>query len=73
METLHTLCGQIAGRSFCALGDAAATPYPGAMKYFANEFTAATHTSADEQFDPIKSYVFAGAVSAGAVTTGAST
>jgi hypothetical protein len=43
------------------------------MKYFANEFTAATHTSADEQFDPIKSYVFAGAVSAGAVSTGAST
>ena len=61
METLTTLCGQIAGRSFCALGDAAATPYPAAMKYFSHEFTAATHTSADEQFDPIASYVFSGA------------
>jgi NADH-quinone oxidoreductase subunit F len=61
METLNTLCGQIAGRSFCALGDAAATPYPAAIKYFSDEFTAATHTSADAQFDPVASYVFAGA------------
>ena len=61
METLTSLCSQIAGRSFCALGDAAATPYPAAMKYFRDEFVAATHTSADEQFDPVASYVFAGA------------
>jgi NADH-quinone oxidoreductase subunit F len=62
VETLVQLCGQISGRSFCALGDAAATPYPAALKYFRDEFVAATHTSADEQFDPVASYVFAGAV-----------
>ena len=62
VETLVSLCGQIAGRSFCALGDAAATPYPAALKYFRDEFIAATTTSADEQFDPVASYVFAGAV-----------
>jgi NADH-quinone oxidoreductase subunit F len=62
VETLVGLCGQIAGRSFCALGDAAATPYPAALKYFREEFLAATTTSADAQFDPVASYVFAGAV-----------
>ncbi len=62
VETLVELCGQIMGRSFCALGDAAATPYPAALKYFRDEFVAATTTSADDQFDPVASYVFAGAV-----------
>ncbi|MEY4136791.1 MAG: hypothetical protein RL205_919 [Actinomycetota bacterium] len=62
VDTLVSLCGQIAGRSFCALGDAASTPYPAALKYFREEFLAATTTSADEQFDPVASYVFAGAV-----------
>ena len=62
VDTLVGLCGQIMGRSFCALGDAAATPYPAALKYFREEFMAATTTSADEQFDPVASYVFAGAV-----------
>jgi NADH-quinone oxidoreductase subunit F len=62
VETLVQLCGQISGRSFCALGDAAATPYPSALKYFRDEFLAATTTSADEQFDPVASYVFAGVV-----------
>jgi NADH-quinone oxidoreductase subunit F len=62
VETLVEVCGQIMGRSFCALGDAAATPYPSALKYFREEFLAATTTSADEQFDPVASYVFAGAV-----------
>ena len=62
VDTLVGLCGQILGRSFCALGDAAATPYPAALKYFRDEFLAATTTSADEQFDPVASYVFAGAV-----------
>jgi NADH-quinone oxidoreductase subunit F len=61
METLTDLCGQIAGRSFCALGDAAATPYPSAMKFFRDEFVAATTTPVDEQFDPVASYVFSGA------------
>ena len=62
VETLVGLCGQIAGRSFCALGDAAATPYPAALKYFRDEFIESTTTSADAQFDPVASYVFAGAV-----------
>ncbi len=61
METLVDLCGQIAGRSFCALGDAAATPYPAAIKYFRDEFVAATTTPVDDQFDPAASYVFSGA------------
>jgi len=65
LDTIADLCGQIAGRSFCALGDAAATPYPSAMKYFRDEFVAATHTPVDETFDPVASYVFAG-VGAGA-------
>ncbi|HAN70001.1 MAG TPA: NADH-quinone oxidoreductase subunit F [Actinobacteria bacterium] len=61
MGTLVDLCGQIAGRSFCALGDAAATPYPAALKYFRDEFVAATTTAVDDQFDPAASYVFSGA------------
>jgi NADH-quinone oxidoreductase subunit F len=65
LDTIADLCGQIAGRSFCALGDAAATPYPAAMKYFRDEFLTATHTPVDESFDPVASYVFAG-VGAGA-------
>ena len=62
MDTLVTLCGQIAGRSFCALGDAAATPYPAALKFFRQEFNDATHTPVDDSFDPVASYVFAPAV-----------
>jgi NADH-quinone oxidoreductase subunit F len=62
VDTLVGLCGQIAGRSFCALGDAAATPYPAALKYFRGEFEAATTTPVDEAFDPVASYVFTGAV-----------
>ena len=61
METLVDLCDQIAGRSFCALGDAAATPYPSALKYFRDEFVAATTTPVDAQFDPASAYVFSGA------------
>ncbi|MDO9486531.1 MAG: NADH-quinone oxidoreductase subunit NuoF [Actinomycetota bacterium] len=62
LEVLVSACNQIAGRSFCALGDAAATPFPAALKYFRDEFMAATQTPVDEQFDPVASYVFAGAV-----------
>lgn len=62
VDTLVGLCGQIAGRSFCALGDAAATPYPAALKYFREEFEAATTMPVDETFDPVASYVFTGAV-----------
>lgn len=62
LDIINSACGQILGRSFCALGDAASTPYPGAMKYFRDEFVAATTTPVDETFDPVASYVFAGVV-----------
>jgi NADH-quinone oxidoreductase subunit F len=58
MDLLVEVCGNIAGRSFCALGDAAATPYPAALKYFRDEFEAATHTPVDQAFPPAASYVF---------------
>lgn len=38
LETLLDTSSNIAGRSFCALGDAAATPIPSAMKHFREEF-----------------------------------
>ena len=49
---LEEICGQILGRSFCALGDAAATPFPAALKHFPEEFLTGTHTAADAAFDP---------------------
>lgn len=58
LAKLEDLCAQILGRSFCPLGDAAATPYPGALKYFRNEFEAGTHTPSAELFDPQASVVF---------------
>lgn len=58
LTLLEELCGQILGRSFCALGDAAATPYPPALKLFPDEFAAGTHTPASELFDPIAATVF---------------
>jgi NADH-quinone oxidoreductase subunit F len=58
MDLLNELCAQIMGRSFCALGDAAATPYPAAVALFRDEFEQATRTPVDEQFDPTRSYVF---------------
>ncbi|MCX6460329.1 MAG: NADH-quinone oxidoreductase subunit NuoF [Actinobacteria bacterium] len=61
LQIIDDICHQIAGRSFCALGDAAATPFPGAMKYFRDEFVAGTHTSADDAFNPVASTVLAGA------------
>ena len=51
---------QIMGRSFCALGDAAATPYPSAIKYFRSEFEAGTRTPVHEDFPPAASNVFSG-------------
>jgi len=52
VDGLVELCDQILGRSFCALGDAAATPYPGALKYFRNEFEDAQTRPVDDAFDP---------------------
>ena len=62
LTVIDDICGQIAGRSFCALGDAAATPVPAAMKYFRDEFVAGTHTAADDAFNPVASTVLTGAV-----------
>jgi NADH-quinone oxidoreductase subunit F len=61
LDKLIDICEQIAGRSFCALGDAAATPFPAALKYFRDEFIQATSTPANVSFDPVASTVFAGA------------
>nr|MCU0299655.1 NADH-quinone oxidoreductase subunit F [Candidatus Nanopelagicales bacterium] len=58
LQILDDVCGQILGRSFCALGDAAATPFPAAMKYFADEFEAGTSTPSSAAFDPAASTVF---------------
>ncbi len=60
LATLEDLCAQMLGRSFCALGDAAATPYPTALNLFHSEFEAGTHTAADDLFDPASSVVFSG-------------
>lgn len=60
IATINDVSEQIAGRSFCALGDAAATPFPGAIKYFADEIAQGTHTSASELYDPVAATLFAG-------------
>ena len=56
---LEEICANILGRSFCALGDAAATPFPAALKHFRGEFLAGTHTAADAAFDPVAATVLA--------------
>jgi NADH-quinone oxidoreductase subunit F len=58
LEKIDELCQQIMGRSFCALGDAAATPFPGAMKHFRTEFEAGVRTAADIAFDPAATTIF---------------
>ena len=52
IEGLVELSNHILGRSFCALGDAAATPYEPALKAFRSEFEAARHQPVDEAFPP---------------------
>ncbi len=59
LAMLGEVCGQILGRSFCALGDAAATPFPAALKHFPEEFLAGTHTAAHVAFDPVAATAFA--------------
>ena len=60
MDLLNEVCGHIMGRSFCALGDAAATPFPAAVKYFRDEFQTATTVPVDVSFPPSAGYVFEG-------------
>jgi len=57
---INDVSEQIAGRSFCALGDAAATPFPGAIRYFADEIALGTHTAAKDLFDPVQATLFSG-------------
>jgi NADH-quinone oxidoreductase subunit F len=38
LDLLLNLCGNIAGRTICALGDAAAWPVQGMLKHYRNEF-----------------------------------
>ncbi len=52
IEDLVEICNQIMGRSFCALGDAAATPYAPSLALFRSEWEAALTQPADEAFDP---------------------
>ena len=60
ISRINEISAQIAGRSFCALGDAAATPFPGAIKYFSDEILLGTRTPARQLFDPVAATVFAG-------------
>ncbi|VEI13703.1 NADH-quinone oxidoreductase subunit NuoF [Trueperella bialowiezensis] len=59
IELLDEIAGNIAGRSFCALGDAAATPVRSAISLFRHEFEACMGTPVREQFPIEKSALFA--------------
>lgn len=50
IDLLLDVAGNIEGRSFCALGDAAATPVKSGIKYFREEFEQGLHTPAWELF-----------------------
>jgi NADH-quinone oxidoreductase subunit F len=59
VDLLLDVSSNIFGRSFCALGDAAATPVSSAIKHFRSEFEAGMHTPAWELFPYAASAVFA--------------
>ncbi len=59
IELLVELCGNILGRSFCALGDGATSPITSAIQHFRDEFEAGMHTPSAELFPPIASTLFA--------------
>ncbi|RRD29508.1 NADH-quinone oxidoreductase subunit NuoF [Actinomyces bowdenii] len=58
VEKLEDIAGNIAGRSFCALGDAAATPVLTGIQRFRAEFEAGCTTPADELFPYAASSIF---------------
>lgn len=58
LELLDDVAGNILGRSFCALGDAAATPVVSALKLFREEFEAGLTTPAWELFPYERSTIF---------------
>lgn len=59
IELLQELCGNILGRSFCALGDGATSPITSAIQHFRDEFEAGMHTPSSELFPPVASTLFA--------------
>ncbi|WP_116114555.1 NADH-quinone oxidoreductase subunit NuoF [Austwickia chelonae] len=59
VDKLLDVAGQILGRSFCALGDAAATPVQSGIKHFREEFEQGYHTPAHVLFPPEASTLFA--------------
>ncbi len=59
LQALSDIAGNILGRSFCALGDAAATPIQSGLRYFREEFEAGCHTPARELFPPHRSVLHA--------------
>lgn len=58
VDLLYDIAGNIAGRSFCALGDAAATPVRSGIEKFREEFEAGYTTPWWEAFPPAASEVF---------------
>lgn len=58
IELIYEIAGNIVGRSFCALGDAAATPVRSAIDLFRSEFEAGMTTPAAELFPVAKSALF---------------
>ncbi|GAA1740761.1 NADH-quinone oxidoreductase subunit NuoF [Aeromicrobium alkaliterrae] len=58
IELLQELCGNILGRSFCALGDGATSPITSAIQHFREEFEAGMHTPSSELFPPAASTLF---------------
>lgn len=59
IDLLDEIAANIFGRSFCALGDAAATPIRSAIQHFRNEFEAGLTTPAWELFPYEDSTIFA--------------
>ncbi|MDO4605806.1 MAG: NADH-quinone oxidoreductase subunit NuoF [Bowdeniella nasicola] len=59
VELLEEIAGNILGRSFCALGDASATPIQSGIKHFRDEFEAGLTTPAWELFPYEATAVFA--------------
>ena len=59
VDLLVEIAGNIAGRSFCALGDAAATPVKSGIELFRDEFEAGCTTPAWELFPYERTPLFA--------------
>ena len=58
VDLLYEIANNIQGRSFCALGDAAATPIKSGIELFRDEFEAGYHTPARELFPYEKTTLF---------------